>query len=281
MQITTLPQDLSIPSVDSIQLYDYRNPEDIVKTKINLSKHTISFLRLGTKEVIGQQTTAQIDQSSFLVMKSGNCLMTEKVSNANQMYHSILLFFDDQIALDFIEKYGRSLKVNHSNEQSFFVFQYDAFIRQYVDSLSSLLVLPPITQRQILKTKFEELMLYLAHLHGHTFLHAMIQKMDDRMGHFTQIVEHNKLNKLTLEELAFLCNMSISTFKRAFFKAYQETPMKWFNEQRFIHIANLLRTQQKRPIEVYEDAGYENYSNFVQAFKKRFGLTPKQYQIQD
>ena len=57
--------------------------------------------------------------------------------------------------------------------------------------------------------------------------------------------------------------------------------MKWFNEQRLNHIAFVLRTKRYRPVELYEDAGYENFSNLVQAFKKKFGVTPKQYQTQN
>jgi len=129
-------------------------------------------------------------------------------------------------------------------------------------------------------SKFEEIMLYLVHQNSPDFLNSLVQNVDDRISRLTNIVENNKHNKLSLEELAFLCNMSISTFKREFSKLYQNTPMKWFNEQRLNHIAFLLRTKRSRPIELYEEAGYENLSNFVQAFKKQFGMTPKQYQTQ-
>lgn len=50
MKITVLPKDLKIDESENLQLYDYRRTEDIQKTKINLSKNTISFLRTGTKE---------------------------------------------------------------------------------------------------------------------------------------------------------------------------------------------------------------------------------------
>jgi len=131
-----------------------------------------------------------------------------------------------------------------------------------------------------LKAKFEEIMLYLVHHNKADFLNSLVQNVDDKISRLTNIVENNKHNKLNLEELAFLCNMSISTFKREFFKRYQNTPMKWFNEQRLNHIAFMLKTKRNRPIELYEEAGYENFSNFVQAFKKKFGMTPKQYQLE-
>lgn len=279
MEITTLPIDLEIDVSENLQLYDYRTFQDLLKSKITLSKHTISFLRTGVKEVIGHGYSEQINNEHFLIMKSGNCLMTEKTSNSGNIYQSILLFFEDATVLEFLEKYQLTASSNF-DKKSFFVFEYDDFIFRFVNSLDSLLKLPKKTQSKLLKPKFEEIMLYLTHKYEATFLNAIVQNIDDRNSRMNIIVESNKFKKLSLEELAFLCNMSISTFKREFFKQYQNTPMKWFNEQRLQHVANLLRINQKRPIDLFEEAGYENFSNFVQAFKKQFGKTPKQYQSQ-
>ena len=279
MKITVLPKDLKIGESKDLQLYYYKRTEDIQKTKINLSKNTISFLRMGTKEVIGDDKIVQIGNEHFVIMKSGNCLMTEKISDSFKVYHSILLFFSDEEVLHFLEKYNHfSTKLKH--HKSFYIFEYDNFVQNFVDSLEQVLKLPKKIQANILKNKFEELMLYLIHQNNADFLNSLVQNGDDKISRLTNIAENNKHKKLNLEELAFLCNMSVSTFKREFFKIYQSTPMKWFNEQRLNHIAFILKTNRNRPIELYEEAGYENFSNFVQAFKKKFGMTPKQYQIQ-
>ena len=279
MKITILPKDLKIGESKDLQLYHYKTTEDIQKTKINLSKNTISFLRTGTKEVIGDDEIVQIGNEHFVIMKSGNCLMTEKVSDSFKVYQSILIFFSDEEVLHFLEKYNQ-FSSNLKNYKSFYIFEYDNFVQNFVDSLEQVLKLPKKIQTNILKNKFEELMLYLIHQNNADFLNSLVQNVDDKISRLTNIAENNKYNKLNLEELAFLCNMSVSTFKREFFKIYQSTPMKWFNEQRLNHIAFMLKTNRSRPIELYEDAGYENFSNFVQAFKKKFGMTPKQYQIQ-
>ena len=86
------------------------------------------------------------------------------------------------------------------------------------------------------------------------------------------------INKLTIKELSFLSNMSLSTFKREFEKHFQSSPSKWFQEKRLDHSAFLLKDKSKRPSDIYEEIGYENLSNFIQAFKMKFGTTPKQYQ---
>ena len=277
MKITELPKDLKLNSEEGIQLYNYQRTEDIQKTKINLSQNTISFLRKGTKEVIGDDEVVQISNQHFVIMKSGNCLMSENVSDSFKIYHSVLLFFSDEEVIKFLEKH--KLYTSHPEiKKSFHIYEYDNFIQSFVSSLEQILSLTKTMQSKILKNKFEEIMLYLVHKNGPDFLNSIATKIDDKIVRLTAIVENNKLNRLSLEELAFLSNMSISTFKREFAKLYNKTPMKWFSEQRLNHVAFLLKANNHRPIELYEEAGYENLSNFVQAFKKNFGMTPKQFQ---
>ena len=51
MEVTVLPRDLQIETSSNLQAFNYKSYQDIEKTKINLLKNTISFLRIGTKEV--------------------------------------------------------------------------------------------------------------------------------------------------------------------------------------------------------------------------------------
>ena len=73
--------------------------------------------------------------------------------------------------------------------------------------------------------------------------------------------------------------MSISTFKREFEKHFHNSPSKWFQEKRLEHAAYLLKNKNKRPSDIFEEVGYESLSNFTQAFKQKFRVTPKQYQL--
>ncbi|MEM8896221.1 MAG: AraC family transcriptional regulator [Bacteroidota bacterium] len=280
MVVATLPDFFNLKSDAPIQLFDYHNQKNIDRSKVSLSKNTISFLQSGLKEVIGNDGVARISNDRFLVMNSGHCLMTEKISLSNQEYRSILLFFSDEAMLQFLEKYDL-LSKSRSQEQFFEVYQYDQFITGFVASLVHISKMSTKEQDRLLKIKFEEIMLYLANQYGTDFLNALIQSKKPSLSHMEVVVERNKHNKLSLDELAFLSHMSVSTFKREFKSKYGEPPIKWFNEQRLHHIAALIQSGQKSPSEVFEEAGYDSLSNFIQAFKKQFGITPKQYQLKN
>lgn len=126
--------------------------------------------------------------------------------------------------------------------------------------------------------KFEEIMLYLVELHGTNILYSLTFNNNDGSQNFTRTIETNQLKKLTLKELAFLCNMSVSTFKREFEKHYSESPMKWFQNKRLEHAHYLLHQKQKKSSEIYFEVGYENLSSFIQVYKFKYKKTPKQQQ---
>ncbi len=277
MKTITLPDELNVDSSLSINIYDYESITEISKQQILLNKNTFSFLQEGTKEVFFDNSTYAIDNSKFLLMKSGNCLMTEKLSNESQFYRSVLFFFSNEDILKFIRKFDIKISTQKTFHSTY-SFEYTPFIKGFSQSLLDISKLSKSLQENILKTKFEEIMLYLIELKGVDFLYALINNSDNKNQKFIQTIESNRLNKLTIKELSFLSNMSISTFKREFEKNFHSSPSKWFQDKRLEHAAFLLKNSSKRSSDIFEDIGYENLSNFIQAFKIKFGVTPKQYQ---
>ncbi|WP_422091116.1 helix-turn-helix domain-containing protein [Tenacibaculum ovolyticum] len=277
MKIITLPDELNLNSSLAICVYDYESSKEISKQQILLKKNTFSFLKEGKKEVFFDNSSFKIDNSQFLLMKSGHCLMTEKLSNIAKHYRSILFFFSNDDVLNFIRKFQLT-PTDSSKLYSTYSFNYDSFIRRFVDSLLDISKLSLPIQKNILNAKFEEIMLYLVEFKGVNFLYSIINNSDNESQKFIQTIEINQLNKLTIKELSFLSNMSVSKFKREFEKHYKSSPSKWFQEKRLEHSAFLLKNKSKRPSDIYEEVGYESLSNFIQAFKMKFGITPKQYQ---
>jgi AraC-like DNA-binding protein len=277
MKIITLPDELNLNSSLSICVYDYVSTKEISKQQILLNKNTFSFLQEGTKEVFFDNSSYSIDNSQFLLMKSGHCLMTEKLSNLKEKYKSILFFFSNEVVLKFIRKF----ELNQTNTEvhySTYAFKYDAFIKGFANSILDISKLSKSIQKNILDAKFEEIMLYLIEFKGVDFLYSLINNSDNQSQKFIQTIESNQLNKLSVKELSFLSNMSVSTFKRKFEKHFHSSPSKWFQEKRLEHSAFLLKNKSKRASDIFEEIGYENLSNFIQAFKVKFGVTPKQYQ---
>ncbi|NIJ46648.1 AraC-like DNA-binding protein [Wenyingzhuangia heitensis] len=278
MDIIKLPESLSFEESHTVQVYDYCSSKEISKQQIILNQNTFSFLIEGNKEVIFDNSDLSIDNRKFLIMKSGHCLMTEKLSEIKN-YRSILLFFSNETLSKFIQKFELN-NIEQNEYKSVYSFEYDNFIKRFVDSLIDISKLSKTVQKKIIEVKFEEIMLYLIELYGTHILYSLTSNNDNLTQNFTRTVESNQLKKLTLKELAFLCNMSVSTFKREFEKNYSESPIKWFQNKRLEHAYYLLNQKNKKSSEIYFEVGYENLSSFIQAYKSKYNKTPKQHQTE-
>ncbi len=253
------------------------------KTKIQLNANLISFLFEGSKELYHENYSKTITENQFVLAKSGNCLMSEKLSD-NHKYISLLLFFNDDFISNFKRKY-ELFSTDHQKKQTdkkFKVLEYDSFIKNFVTSMRQILDSNTKMKEDFFKLKLEEILYYLVQKKGIEILDFFsttpIQKHHIRLK---STVENNIFSKLTLEELAFLSHMSLSTFKREFSKIYGMSPSKWIHEKRLEKSAQMLLVEKERPIDVYATIGYESLSSFTQSFKHKFGITPKQYQLQE
>jgi AraC-like DNA-binding protein len=278
MDIQHLPNDLNIDSKSEVQIFDYHVTNSSIKNKVMLNKNVFSFLLEGTKELITQDKATIINNDVFLLIKSGNCLMTENLSETN-VYRSVLFFFNDDILLKLLQK-NKLPKTVNSSSKPYEIFQYDDYIHHFVKSLIKIKEYDNSLQSSLLQSKFEEILIYLLHRNGPEFLNNILTYQGTQSRHFTAVIESNKLNNLTIQELSFLCNMSISTFKRNFEQHYQTSPIKWFQEKRLEYSAYLLSIKKKRPIDIYSQIGFESLSSFTQAFKVKYKTTPKQFQLE-
>ena len=82
---------------------------------------------------------------------------------------------------------------------------------------------------------------------------------------------------LQVAELASLCAMSVSTFKRHFKKVYGSAPAQWLTEVRLRHARSMLRHSDRSVREIGEASGYRDVSTFIRAFRRAFGTTPNGY----
>lgn len=145
-----------------------------------------------------------------------------------------------------------------------------------MNSLSRVSDAPAVFIENLLAVKFEELMLYLLQKYDQNFENYLNSLILKETSPFKKIIESKIHSNLKLEEIAFLCNMSLSTFKRHFINEYNTSPGKWLIEKRLQTAKELLEQGAVKPTDIYFDFGYNNLSNFSIAFKNKFGISPKE-----
>ncbi len=95
------------------------------------------------------------------------------------------------------------------------------------------------------------------------------------------LLENTMLNNfqynLRLEEFARLSCRSLSTFKRDFYEVFNTTPSRWLKKKRLEYARMLLQKGDLNINQVCFECGFKNSSHFIQSFKERYKMTPRQF----
>ncbi len=253
-------------------VHDFKMTDDVFKSKVNLSWHMFSFLQKGKKQVHFADSSVAVNSKQSLLIKRGNCLWSELLENED-VYYCKLFFFSESKLRDFLKKHSQYTS-NEEETPSYFVIENDDYIHSYLNSLATVVGAPAIFKENLLAVKFEELMLYLVNKYGTAFEKYLQSLISKEQSDFKNVVENNAYSSLRVNEIAFLCQMSLSTFKRNFIKAYKMTPGKWLQDKRLRRARTLMKEEGLKASDIYLDLGYNNLSNFSAAFKNKFGKSP-------
>jgi len=84
-------------------------------------------------------------------------------------------------------------------------------------------------------------------------------------------------DKIYLEEMAILCNVSESYFSKCFNKAFGVGFTVYHNKLKLIKAEDLLKNSNKNINQISDELGFDHASYFIRLFKKSYGVTPSMY----
>lgn len=93
----------------------------------------------------------------------------------------------------------------------------------------------------------------------------------------SRIHEGYTTEQLRISELAQLCKMTPEYFRALFRKFYGASPLKYINDLKLTHAAELIESGEYSITEVAGLSGFADASHFSREFKKHFGVPPVEY----
>lgn len=266
----TLPAYFGASPQADVFFQPYTNGGKAIRTQVVLKHHLISLVQEGEKEVLVAGRREQVDASHLLLLSSTSSIMSEHSLEGRPM-RSLLLFIAPSFLVDFCARQG--LKPRGAAAELLPLPQ-DDFTRLFARSVE--LLNPNVLNSDVAlrRTKAEELLLYLHVKHRAAFLRFIAAALKDRHDlPLRSVVAMHLDSNLTVPELAFLCHMSTTTFKRRFREAFGSAPGRYLHARR-MERAKAMLTRRLRPSEIYLDLGYESLAAFSNEFKKHFGVAP-------
>jgi len=273
MTAIAVPQAVNLQpqiSCGDIAFVDYRETGSFFRNQVIFNSTAVSFVLNGQKEIFRSGERTIIQEGQVLLIPEGHSLIAEHSLNADK-YNSFIIFFPVQLAADFLS--GNKIKPKKIPAPAFLHFNSTPHLSGYISSLQQLIRSGHQFTEAMAQHKLHELFLAIYELFPAKFTALFSNQQQLSLK---KLVEDHLFHNLTIEELAFLANRSLSSFKRDFERTYGTSPQKYIRESK-LDAARAELERGKQATELYHQYGYDNLSNFSTAFKRKFGITPGTY----
>jgi len=266
--------------VNDIRIVHFQTKRSISKIKVSLNYNLIVFPIKGMKKVAIKRATIALNPHNFMIFSAGAQFVFETTLKEEDYIEGVCIMFNNKVLNDFLLKYPdfQKIKKNRSSHylENYMECEKSNFIRDYFLPSLEYITHKEDAPENICLVKFEEFMLDLFS-NDPDKINWFINLICHQESTIQQIVDSNVYKNTSIAEMASLCNLSLSTFKRHFIQIYGMSPKKYFLMQKMNKATILLQTKSKEHIKVYDYLGFNTNESFIKSFKKHHGVTPSEY----
>lgn len=223
------------------------------------------------------------------VVQAGDALFVRKgayVANRNGTgdYCALIIFVSDDFIRKVTEKYPVVLKEKTSetitDSNAIFPIRMDESLSTYFQSVLSYFPRPVAPCEDLLKIKFEELLLNIFTGGQNQSLGACLRSIHScGKTSLRDVMEASFMYPMSLQEYARLCARSLSAFKSDFYEIYGTSPGKWLIRARLEYAGVLLETTHDPVADIAFRSGFRNTAHFSKVFKEFYGMPAAKYRV--
>lgn len=169
---------------------------------------------------------------------------------------------------------------NHTVDYNLKQIQVNQLLELYRESIGVLLENPELADPHLVKNKLREfVMLMTKTVKAPSEFDFLASMFKPNFVKFEEVIQHNLYSNLNLDEFAFLCEMSLSTFKRKFKEVYKESPAKYITKMKVKKAKVSLQNEDLRTSDIAYDLGFDSLTTFNRVFKEQTGKSPTAYRM--
>ncbi|MCB0629591.1 MAG: AraC family transcriptional regulator [Saprospiraceae bacterium] len=244
------------------------------------ANHVVSVILAGEQLIrTYDDQTIRVKEGEILFIPRGIYYISDLLPGEGP-FSSILFYFDDRLVAQFLSESDLK-EFNRSSVPSHLQFRLSAPIELFIHSLINIYDNHGIKNPQFLDLKMLEMLHLLNQMAGkQRFADFLFQLSLPKKRNIRSFMEKNFNKPLKIEDYAYLTGRSVSTFRRDFKHYFQLTPQKWLKERRLDMALAILQEREMPVSELAMEVGYEHVSHFIREFKKKIGMSPKQFQLE-
>ncbi len=215
-----------------------------------------------------------------------NCVQASKTIsnlNAGSVNEIMIVNFHPDILkrvydreMPFILQASERMVSNKSVE----VLNNNFLIEKYIEGLLFYFQHPVLVNDDILVLKLKEIILLLAQTPNARAVQTIFTQLFSPTTYtFKQIIEANLFAQLSIDALARLNNLSVSSFKREFARHYNYTPDNYIKTKRLEKAAEMLLLSTERIKDIAFSCGFNDLANFNKSFREKYQCTPGEFRV--
>lgn len=230
----------------------------------------------------------EVAEGDLLFINSGELHAALALDNADCTYRAVVFSPDmlrapanDQIQMQYIEPVlsGSLVLHNHIRQRD----EHEMRIQKYFDELYRLIDERPPAYELLLKAylflTFGELVQCSPCDRRQQPARKDMENMET-IKSVIDFIQNNYRENITIPMLADRCNISPGHFCRLFKKYTMKTPIQYINYYRLTKATELLKTTDRKILDVALDTGFNSLSYFIDVFHDSIGVSPSDYRRQ-
>lgn len=230
----------------------------------------ITFALSGMAEYNVGRKKYEMQKGDIAFIPSHLAYMVKNVSN-DQYHHftaNFLLASPD-------ESSGPITSILNAEAPCIFRVKNETMYRNLIDRLTSIWVdKKPGYKMLSMSLLYEILFEYFKEYMVRSLNMGLVEKLAPAKCY----IDANPVRSISLEELAGMCGMSVTGFRRSFKSVYGVSPIKYQTELRIQNAKDLLHLNIHSINEISQQCGFEDANYFSRLFKKYTGLSPSEFQ---
>lgn len=233
-------------------------------------------------QLLSSEVNARLKGNEAVLLKCGNHFIDLlRETEGNQVEVIVVHLYPDILKKLYIGELPTIIEKQSNSKSSGVVVSSDV-IAKFIESLEFYFQNPSLVNNDLLELKIKELILLLVQSKNvNSILELVADLYSANTVRVREVIELHLFSNLKLEQLAKLCNLSLSSFKRKFKKEFEDSPTNYINEKRLEKAKELLSITDLPINEIAYKTGFQDSLYFTRLFKNKIGMPPTIYRIEN
>ncbi len=229
-------------------------------------------------QLLSPEVNTRLKGNEAVLLKCGNHFLDLLRETKNDEVEVIVVhLFPDVLKKLYTGDLPKIIKKQSKSKSSEVVASSDV-IAKFIDSLEFYFQNPSLVNNDLLELKIKELILLLVQSKNiYSILELVADLYYTNTVQIREVIDLHLFSNLSLDELAKLCNLSLSSFKREFKKEFNDSPTNYINDRRLDKAKELLNITDLPIGEIAYQIGFKDSLYFTRLFKKKIGIPPTAY----